>query len=274
MALDKVVDSAILDGAMTATANAIREKTGKTDKIVWNETKGFSDAVGEAYEAGKKAENDAMWGAILDNGERTNFRSCFLCWNCEYIRPPVKIVPTINAGSRNSVFNGNKSLKRIEKEYFDFSQCQRGTANDTGYFQTFYNCPSLEVVEDVGMNNAYSFYGTFGYDGKLHTIECIYPDENTLFYNTFDECRNLVYLRVNGTIGKNGFNVSSCTKLDKESHISVFNAFSTTAAISATFSKVAVDKAFETSEGSNDGSTSAEWLGLVGTRPNVTVLLA
>lgn len=45
MPYDKIVDSAKLDGALTATADAIRAKTGGTSKIIWNETTGFSDAI-------------------------------------------------------------------------------------------------------------------------------------------------------------------------------------------------------------------------------------
>lgn len=45
MAYDKVVDSAVLDAAMTYTANRIRNKTGGTDQIAWDSTKGFGDAV-------------------------------------------------------------------------------------------------------------------------------------------------------------------------------------------------------------------------------------
>lgn len=45
MAYDKVVDSAALDAAMTYTANRIRNKTGGTDQIAWDSTKGFGDAV-------------------------------------------------------------------------------------------------------------------------------------------------------------------------------------------------------------------------------------
>ena len=124
------------------------------------------------------------------------------------------------------------------------------------------------------MNNAYAYTYTFANDVKLHTIECIYPDADTIFNHAFDYCSGLIYLRVQGVIGQSGFDVKRSTKLSKESHISIVNAFSTTATISATFSKVAVDKAFETSEGANDGSTSPEWLALVATRPNVTIALA
>lgn len=45
MAYDKVVDSAKLDAGMTATANAIRAKTGGTGAIPWKETTGFAEAV-------------------------------------------------------------------------------------------------------------------------------------------------------------------------------------------------------------------------------------
>lgn len=45
MAYDKIVDSAQLDAAMTYTANRIRNKTGGTDQIIWDSTKGFGDAV-------------------------------------------------------------------------------------------------------------------------------------------------------------------------------------------------------------------------------------
>ena len=49
MAYDKVIDSTKLDTAMSETANAIRSKNGKTDKIAWDESTGFKNAV-EAIE--------------------------------------------------------------------------------------------------------------------------------------------------------------------------------------------------------------------------------
>lgn len=47
MAFDKVVDSAKLDSAMTATADAIRGKTGSTDSIEWDELTGFASSIDE-----------------------------------------------------------------------------------------------------------------------------------------------------------------------------------------------------------------------------------
>lgn len=45
MALDKVVDSSKLDGAMLCMADTIRRKTNRTEKIVWDENKGFTQAI-------------------------------------------------------------------------------------------------------------------------------------------------------------------------------------------------------------------------------------
>ena len=43
MALDKVVDSAVLDAEMASVANAIRAKTGNTDTLAWPD--GFATAI-------------------------------------------------------------------------------------------------------------------------------------------------------------------------------------------------------------------------------------
>lgn len=45
MAVDKAVDSAQLDGAMTATANKIREKTKTSAAITWDPTTGFASTL-------------------------------------------------------------------------------------------------------------------------------------------------------------------------------------------------------------------------------------
>ena len=47
MAFDKLIDSAKLESAMLATANAIREKTGGTAPIEWDPTTGFKSAIDE-----------------------------------------------------------------------------------------------------------------------------------------------------------------------------------------------------------------------------------
>ena len=45
MAFDKVIDSALLDAGMTATANALRKKAGGSAPIAWDSANGFKAAV-------------------------------------------------------------------------------------------------------------------------------------------------------------------------------------------------------------------------------------
>lgn len=45
MAFDKLIDSAKFDAAITASADAIRAKTGGTAKIPWDETTGLANAI-------------------------------------------------------------------------------------------------------------------------------------------------------------------------------------------------------------------------------------
>jgi hypothetical protein len=226
-------------------------------------TSEYAQKITGLYEAGKKSEYDAFWDALQNWGNRENYQYGFIYWGCEYIRPKHKVIPT-TANSSNQPFAYNRLLKQVEKEYFDFSQRPRGTSSTTGWYYSFYDCANLEVVEDIGINNAYGFYYTFARCEKLHTIECIYPDENTEFNTAFYRCSSLVNLRVNGTIGKNGFNVQWSTVLSKDSILSIINALShTTASLGVTLSQTAVDKAFETSDGANDGSTSDEWVSLM-----------
>lgn len=45
MVFDKVIDSTQLDSAMSYTADRIRAKTGGTDQMAWDSTKGFGDAI-------------------------------------------------------------------------------------------------------------------------------------------------------------------------------------------------------------------------------------
>jgi hypothetical protein len=90
--------------------------------------------------------------------------------------------------------------------------------------------------------------------------------------NTFHYAYDTEHIGFEGIIAQNGLNLQWSTKLDKESHVKLVNTLSsTTSGLSVTVSQTAVNKAFETSEGANDGSTSQEWLNLIATKPNWTI---
>lgn len=58
MAFDKVIDSTQLDAAMSYTANRVRAKTGDTNQIAWDSTKGFGDAVDAITSGSSAPESD------------------------------------------------------------------------------------------------------------------------------------------------------------------------------------------------------------------------
>lgn len=89
----------------------------------------------------------------------------------------------------------------------------------------------------------------------------------------FNYCNNLREVRFRGEI-KKSLDVKYAEKLSKDSIISIISCLSnTTNGLSLTLSAKAVNTAFETSEGANDGSTSADWETLIAAHTNWTISL-
>lgn len=170
-------------------------------------------------DTGGKSFYDAFWDGFTHNGKRTSYYRPFAQWGHVYIRPKTKIVP-LNTDCGHQTFNACSNLKKIEANWIDFSQKPRGTKNTEGYYYTFYNCVSLEEIEDVGIQPDYGFTYAFANDEKLHTIAIIRCDENTTFPNAFNYCKALVNLVIEGTIGKN-INLQWSKKLTLESLVSI-----------------------------------------------------
>ncbi len=104
--------------------------------------------------------------------------------------------------------------------------------------------------------------------GALDFSECTVA---TLWLNSANALEDIEF--VPNTI-KISIDFYWCTKLSKASLTSIINGLSAeTSGLTVTLSKTAVNKAFETSEGANDGSTSAEWLALIATKPNWNISL-
>ena len=65
MAVDKLVDSTQLDGAMTYTAESIRSKTGGSSQIAWDMTYGFKSAVDAISSGTDVSDTTAVAGDVL-----------------------------------------------------------------------------------------------------------------------------------------------------------------------------------------------------------------
>lgn len=142
----------------------------------------------------------------------------------------------------SATFSGASSLKYIKG--INLSKCQR-------MINTFLSCP-VEVIEepcDVSslINNAYNH--TFIHANRLKEIRFI-----------------LETIKANIAFGS--------YVLSGESIQSIFGGLNSEATGNTlTLRRNAVKKAFETSEGANDGDTSETWNALVASKPNWTITL-
>lgn len=163
MAFDKVIDSAQLDAGMKATADAIREKTGSTDPIVWDSANGFKTAV-EGIQTG--GGDDGSFKAVIE-GTAVN--------------------PTLPA-----------DLTKI-KDYAFFDCADLAlTSLPAGVtsisFQAFYDCSNLALTSlPAGMTAIYSN----AFRGCIGLTEITFNGKPTSIASTaFSGCTNLLTINV------------------------------------------------------------------------------
>lgn len=234
--------------------------------------KGYSSGYSDGY---NQSEDD-FWDGIQDGGNRTCYEYGFYFWGNEYIRPKYKIVlsggatttSTANGKRSLQMFMNCRKLKIVEKEYFDFSQYNFvNNSSSYGNYAVFRGCWSLEEVQDIGMMPTGMYYQTFRECPKLKKIEIMRVEEATKFDNVFTGCSSLENIVIDGTIGQDGFDMSDCEKLSKESIISIVSALSEnlTGPKTITLPSVAMNKYFKSADGT---VYTDEWMELIKPKAN------
>lgn len=215
---------------------------------------------------GKQAEYDAFWNAITNNNARKVCSNMFYESNVTLLggfAPPYQLKPTYAV----NMFYTSYGIKRIEKKHIDFSDC-----NSINY--AFYLCYDLEEIEEIYIpnSNIYAFAGC----KKLKEIGTMIINDGARFDVSNHPFFNCIELQTIETIVGNiinSVNFQWCP-LNKASIKNVVNALSATASgQTLTLKLTAVQKAFETSSGANNGNTSEEWLALVESKSNWTITL-
>ena len=242
--------------------------------------KGKSAGIELGIEQGKKAEYDARWNNIQQNGNRIGGYMLFagVGWNSENYKPKHKVAIGAEAGKTYSasMFERFDNLQayaplEINEGDIDFSRA-------TQLVYTFRNANVAKVEMDCIPPNLTKMTSTFTMNSinssKLTTLK-LGVNANT----TYDDlCFRITTLEnlsfIEGSIIGNTVTFSYSSKLKKQSITNIVNALSTTTSgLKVTLSLTAVNKAFETSSGANDGSNSAEWSALESTKTNWTISL-
>lgn len=246
---------------MTAIADALRAKTGKTDKVTLNQ---IPTEINNVYEAGKKAEYDAFWDAYQENGNRQMYSYAFsgMGWNAETFKPKYVIKP----GSGNfayglfALFNyGNPNLDfRNYAHLLDLSNVTIGTYM---FQDARFDFIDLDLSKFTSLQSAFSEGWS---SGKKTTITLKVSEKCTSFNACFSYCTALTNLTFkDGSVIAVTLNLQH-SPLTKESIISVVNALSqNVTSQTVTFKKSAKEAAF----------TDDEWSELIATKPNWTFSL-
>ena len=245
--------------------------------IAENQQRVYDAGYAKGQAEGGDSYYDEFWDAYQDYGKRTNYTSAFagLGWK-DAFHPKYDIVPTVGYmifrsfylyDSQTMSFGSLKKALEEQGVTLDFSKC----TNMDSAFHWMQTC-DIGVVD---LNSCTNSNLMFAYS-MLSTIdELVLSEKTQIASNMFTGVERLTHLIVSGVIASNGFDIHWSTKLDKESITSIINCLSTTTSgLAVTVSQTAVNKAFETAEGANDGSTSAEWLALIATKPNWTINLS
>lgn len=235
----------------------------------------YAEKVGEVYEAGKKSQYDEFWDIAQQKGNLKYFMACFggHIWTAENFKPKYDIV-----NPKNCVYMFYYSRMEIDLVEH-LSKLGRkmliNEDNNCSWSNAFAYAQFTRIGAIYSNGTSSEWSSTFIGAQKLVTIDEVgnYSGGDVYFAdNTFHQCDSLENIRVRGRIVKST-NFQWSTKLSKASWQSIINAYAVDLTLSMTGSKASVNKAFETSVGANDGSTSAEWLNLLSTRPNLTVNL-
>ncbi len=238
---------------------------------------GFNSGINE----GKKLENEKFWQDFTtqlntrgEKVERNTYSYAFAYWLpdaftlSKTIKPQNAARMFMSFNEYGEPFDLASRLKELGIE-LDFSTCtdiQYAFAN-----ARISNVPLLNLTA-TGLKAITALLN----NSVVETVEKIIlknDGSQTFATNTFNTS-TLKNIKFGGVIGTDIW-FTWCYELSKESIANIIETLSTTASgKNITFSLQAVNKAFETSEGANDGSSSTEWQTLADSKQNWTINLS
>ena len=199
---------------------------------------------------GKSAEWNALWDAFQQLGERNNYINAFssrdgrarTAWTKETFKPKYDINATKSA---EALFDRSTNLDIDLVEWLENLGITLNTKGATSMYFAFYGTvfTRLPVIDLSSANNtAYCF----NYNVKCTKIDKIICSANTAWHSSTFDFANLEECIFEGVIGSNNFNLSKCTKLNRESLLTAINCFDdysgTTTKRTATFGTTNLDK--------------------------------
>lgn len=174
MAFDTVIDKTQLESAITASANAIREKTGSTDLIEWLADKGFADAIAAIEAGGGGAAPDVLdiftYGSYTvseDTQASVDYMKGSGVAIATHIEDAVKTAGKVATGCFACFWDGTKgsSISTLPDNSFVFSACLLNPSSLTHINSGFTN-ESVSATKGSSWLNIVSKSGEYCYSYK------------------------------------------------------------------------------------------------------------
>ena len=218
-----------LNAKLTAIADAMREKTGKTGKLSLDD---MAESVGEIFDAGKETGNklgmEAFWNAYISDASLSDSANLFRGhgWGASNFFPVKDIRPI---GSTRQMFEDfGHILGGVADEPLDLvsrlEECgvilDVSEATDAMYTFQRANISTLPVLD---FRNSINLTSTFA-DSSVVSVEKLIVDSDNGWANTFKNVSNLVDLRIEGVINHRNPSFQWSTQLSHDSLVSIINA--------------------------------------------------
>ena len=252
----------IMQEKFKAIADKIREKLGTTDLIKPND---FVNKIDKVYEAGKKIEYNEHWNTYLANTTHTMSLFSGYGWTDKTFKPNKNIVLTGYSVYTFYYSQITDLVKLLHDSKVTLSVGKCTTLQALYGYSKVTTSPYLDLTEVDSYNNI------FANATNLKTIEGIKVKEDKVFSYTFGNCPKLEHILVEGTIGQNGFDISSSKNLDAESLYSIIVALSKT----TTGLTIKLPSTAEANYNANPPEDApSTWAELIASRSNWTIAYA
>lgn len=218
-----------IEGPLSVTELPQRIREISTIGQAEGRAEGYAQGLEEGKQVGIQTEYDRFWDEYQCNGKKANYRCAFngYGWTAKNFYPKYDIKGS-NSGYQTFMFFNNDSARILEK--IDLSQRLKdcGVTFDCSGSEymdcTFYGT-NVSVIPEVSTVGCTGQLTQVFYNPYVETIEklILRDDGVQKFYNTFNNATSLKNIVIEGTIGKNGFNVS-WSPLTHDSLMSIINA--------------------------------------------------
>lgn len=180
----------------------------------------------KVYDSGYVSGKNKMWDNITANGVKEHYIRTFYAADFTGETFPSGVNPIRSCAYMFYDYRGtelpkNIDLSQLSQSVIDFN----GNDANNGFGNIFGWATQLTKIYDMKLPAPKVYEYTFQYLGMCETIEMpIKSTIDTRYRNTFLESKGIVNMRIEGTIGQNGFNVSWSKQLSHDSLMSIINA--------------------------------------------------